>query len=414
MKKYYKIILSVVLAASLLLGGLALSSGAVTFASASGINGDTVTISREEYDRLQRYSKMDEILQYVQDHYYVEPDVNAMIDGATRGLLYGLKDQYTFYYSPDEWSDMWKDDEGEYAGIGVQMLGSNTDYMVTITRVFKDSPAETAGLKKGDVFYMVEDIEVTSYTMQNAVNIMRGTPGESVHVEVYRGDELLSFDIVRAVIKVNRVEYSMLAGNVGYIALYDFAGDCADAFTKALNQLTEQGAVSLIVDLRDNGGGWVRDSIAIADLFLDKQLLFYTADKLGNQEKTYLTDGKSDIPLVLLVNENSASSSEILTGAMKDYKRATVVGVNTFGKGIIQNLVPLDENNDNNTAGFQLTIAQYFTPLGNKVHGVGIAPDILAEMPEDLKNHLYQLGDLSDPQLKAAYDAALALSPGQP
>ena len=367
--------------------------------------GETVTISKEEYDRLSRYANMDAILQYVEGWYYKEPDVDAAIEEATRGLLYGLNDPYTFYYNEKEWADMWEEDEGEYAGVGMQLLGSSKDYSVTVTRVFKDTPAQRAGLLKGDKLVRVEDVEVTAYTLQDAVSIMRGAVGEAVEIEVLRGSEYLTFQVVRDIIHVNRIEYTMLEDQVGYIALYEFAGKGEKEFKDAFENLKAQGAQALIMDLRDNGGGWVQQAIDIADLFLDEELLAYDEDRFGNRDEYKTKAGKDDIPLVILINENSASSSEILAGGLHDLGRATLVGVQSFGKGVIQTVVPLNNNKD----GFQMTIAQYFLPSGQKVHELGITPDVISEMPEEYANALFSLGDLSDPQLKDAWDAAKGL-----
>lgn len=361
---------------------------------------DTVTISRSEYEKLQKYQLLEEVRTYIEQYYYVEPDEQAMMDGAIQGLLSGLGDAYTFYYPQEAWESMWEDDEGKYAGIGVQMLGDWRNSTVTIVRVFRDTPAEEAGLQKGDIFYKVEDLEVTTATMQDAVNIMRGVPGEKVHVEVLRNGEVMPFDIVKAEITVNRVEAKMLDDNIGYIAVYEFAGDADTAFNKAFEELQAQDMKGLVLDLRDNPGGWVEQGVRIADVFLDRTLLFYTQDRAGNQEKTYTTAGKSDIPLVILVNENSASTSEIFTAAMKDYQRATVVGTNTFGKGVIQYVTGLSDG----VSGFQFTSAQYFSAKGNKVHEVGVAPDVEAALPEGEETTYFQFGDLSDPQLKTAIE----------
>lgn len=365
----------------------------------------TVTISQEEYDRLSRYAEMDLILQYIEEWYYQEPDVDALIENATRGLLYGLEDPYTFYYSEAEWEQMWEDDEGEYAGIGIEMLGSYTDYTVTITRVFRDTPAERAGVKKGDQLVRTEDVEVNVYSMQNAVNIMRGKVDEVVEIEVLRDGEYITFQIPRAVIHVNRVEYSMLEDQVGYIVLYQFAGESEKEFSDAMNDLKAQGAKALIVDLRDNGGGWVDAAAEIADLFLDDGLLVYSQDRYGNRDNITMTAGKDDIPLVMLVNGSSASSSEILSGGLQDRGRATVVGTLTFGKGIIQVVIPL--NDDKN--GFQMTYAQYYLPSGTEVHKVGITPDIICEMPEEMASQNFFLGDMTDPQLKTAWETAKSM-----
>ena len=378
------------------------ASGAI---SNFGKKEQTVTISKEEYDRLSRYAEMDLILQYIEEWYYQEPDVDALIENATRGLMYGLEDPYTFYYNEAEWAQMWEDDEGKYGGIGIQMLGNLTDYSVTITRVFKDTPAERAGVRKGDRLVRVEDLEVDVYSMQNAVNIMRGTVEESVEIEVLRGKEYLTFNITRAEIQVNYVDYTMLEDQVGYIALYDFAGECQKEFAAALQALNAQGAKALVVDLRDNGGGWVDAAQSIGDLFLEDGILVYSEDRYGSREKLTMTAGMDDIPLVILVNGNSASSSEILSGGLHDRGRTTLVGTQTYGKGIIQAVIPL--NDDKN--GFQMTFAQYYLPSGTEVHKVGITPDIICEMPEELMNENFLLGDMTDPQLKTAWDTAKSL-----
>lgn len=367
-----------------------------------GSRQETVTITRAEYERLQKYAKLDEMLTYIEQYYYEEPDVDVMLETAAYGLLAGLEDPYTFYYSPEDWEQMWADDAGEYGGIGIQLLGNYLDNTVFITRVFKDTPAEKAGLLRGDQLIRVADILVDATTMQNAVNLMRGELDSEVEIEVLRGDQSLVFSIPRATIHVNRVEYMMLEDNVGYICLYEFAGDCSQAFESALNDLISQGAQSLVLDLRDNGGGDVKDAVTIADMFLDKELLFYSMNRWGNKEDTYTKDGKTELPLVVLVNEYSASSSEILSGSLQDLDRATLIGTTTYGKGIIQYVVPLSSGND----GLQFTVAQYFLPSGTAVHQIGIEPDIVVEISEELAGTYFQTGDLTDPQLKAAWEAA--------
>jgi len=400
MKKRLIIVISVL---ALCLSLVFISSGQASIFD-FGRKQDTVTIPRSQYERLQRYAQMDEILQYIETWYYEEPDVDALIENATRGLLYGLEDPYSYYYSAQEWSDYWADDEGEYGGIGIQILGNYLDYSVTVTQVFRDTPAQNAGIRKGDLLVRVEDIEVNAYTMQDAVNVMRGTVDEIVEIEVLRGTEYITFQVPRAIIHVNRVEYTLLEDQVGYIKLYEFAGESQKEFAAALTELRAQGAESLVVDLRDNGGGWVDAAIDIADLFLDKELLVYSMDRYGTRdEKGYYTqDGKDDIPLVILVNENSASSSEILSGGLQALGRAKIVGVQSFGKGIIQTVIPLNSN----TEGFQFTFAQYYLPNDQAVHKIGIAPDVIAEMPEELKSVYYDLGDMTDPQLQKAWEEA--------
>ena len=367
---------------------------------------DTVTITRAEYERLQRYAELDEIWQIVEQYYYQEPDTEAMLDGAEMGLLYGLGDPYTYYYTPDQYAQLWADDEGEYAGIGIQIMGDYTTGLCTISRVFLDSPALDAGLRKGDVLTRVEDIDVVTTTLQDAVNIMRGEPGTPVNVQVQRGDQLLDFVVQRAVVHVNWVNSCMLDGDVGYISLYEFSGDCSPSFAVHLDNLMNQGAKALVIDLRDNPGGWVDDAQKVADMFLEEGNVASLVYRDGTTELyTTTTDGKENpIPLVVLVNEYSASASEILAGALQDRDRATIVGTQTFGKGVVQYVLPVGTRG----AGMQLTVAQYYTPNGNEVHKVGITPDIEATLPEG-DTTMYDIGDLDDAQLKAAYEVALGL-----
>ncbi len=365
---------------------------------------ETVTVSKEEYESLLKYKKLEEVYQYIMEMYYQEPDEEKMMEYAIHGMLSALDDPYTFYYEPEEWQAMWEDDEGSYVGVGCQLLGNYETNTVTITRVFKNSPAEKVGILRGDQLMRVDDIQVTAETMQEAVNVMRGQEGESVQVEVERDGERLIFDIIRAVNNINRVEYMMLENNVGYIVLYEFAGESDKEVQEAVQALVSDGASSLVLDLRDNGGGWVNSAVAIADIFLDRQLLVYEEDRYGSRDESWTTDGKVDLPLVILVNEYSASSSEILSGGLQAAGRATIVGVQSYGKGIIQWVVPLEGDPED---GFQFTVAQYFLCNGEAVHKIGITPDIVVEYPEELSTAYLQTGNLVDPQLKAAWEEAI-------
>ena len=402
-KKRFKL-MCLTLMVLLLLTGCALLPTTISDLAA-GMD-DTVTISRAEYERLQRYAELDEIWQIVEQYYYQEPDTQAMLDGAEMGLLYGLGDPYTYYYTPDQYAQLWADDEGEYAGIGIQIMGDYATGLCTISRVFLDSPALDAGLRKGDVLTRVEDIDVVTTTLQDAVNIMRGEPGTPVNVQVQRGDQLLDFVVDRAVVHVNWVNSCMLDGDVGYISLYEFSGDCSPSFAVHLDNLMIQGAKALVIDLRDNPGGWVDDAQKGADMFLEEGNVASLVYRDGTTELyTTTTDGKENpIPLVVLVNEYSASASEILAGALQDRGRATIVGTQTFGKGVVQYVLPVGTRG----AGMQLTVAQYYTPNGNEVHKVGITPDIEATLPEG-DTTMYDIGDLDDAQLKKAYEVALDL-----
>lgn len=364
--------------------------------------GELVTISREEYERYQKYNTLMEIMAIVEENYYEDTDEHSMLDGAAMGMLSAIGDPYTFYYTAEEYASMWEDDEGEYAGVGILISADYTTGICTAIRVFTGSPAEKAGVLRGDILYMVEDMYVTADNLNDAVEIMRGTPGTDVNVTFLRNGEERKTVMTRAVVNVNRVESTVLEGDIGYIYLYEFAGDCSEKFAEALEALTAKGIKGLIIDLRDNPGGWVSDAESIGDLFLDQGLMYYTEYKDGTKDYTYTSDGRVDLPLVVIVNENSASSSEILTGALQDRADATVVGVQSYGKGIIQAVTPVGSEG----AGMQVTIAQYYTPNGNKVHKIGITPDVIAELPEGDPG-IYEFGDLNDPQLKKAWEVMM-------
>ena len=368
--------------------------------STAAVDGDSVLISREEYERYRQFDTLLELMALVDANFFEEASVDEMLDGAAMGLLAGLGDPYTFYYTPEEYAALWEEDEGEYAGVGIQISASYLTGLCTISRVFDNGPAREAGVLKGDILYRVEDMYVNANNLQDAVDIMRGVPGTDVEVAFLRGTEELTFTLTRAQISVNRIESTMLEDGIGYIFLYEFAGDCATRFEEAVDSLVAQGAKGIIIDLRDNPGGWVNDAEAIGDIFLDRGTLCYLEYKDGSREYYRTADGKQDVKLVILVNENSASSSEILTGALKDRADATVVGVQSYGKGIVQAVVPVGQQG----AGMQMTIAQYYTPNGNAVHSIGITPDIIVELP-DGDNGMYEFADLAEPQLSRALEA---------
>ena len=413
MKKKILLVMSLCAILCLLSGCMAFSGAkleamfgterAVTSSAPAAVASDnTVTISRAEYDRLARFSELADLYDASMEYFFREPDAEKMMEYAAKGLMAGLGDPYSFYYNPEEYAQMIEDDEGKYVGIGVMILSNAKEGYCVISRVFKGSPAEEAGVMRGDVLYRVEDdLYVTPENLNEAVNIMRGIEGTVVNVTFLRNGEEITFPITRKGIVVNQVESTVLEEGIGYIALYQFAGEAEKEFETALKDLVAKDIRGLIIDLRDNSGGWVEQARYIADLFMDRGELCYLVDRYGNEEHLYRTyNGKTDVSLVLLVNEMSASSSEILTGALKECADATIVGTNTFGKGIVQNVFTLD----NSGAGFQITIAEYFTPKGNKVHEIGIAPDVEIERPEG-DNGNYDFADPeNDLQLKTAID----------
>ena len=365
---------------------------------------DTVVITREEYEQYQKFSEMFSIYNTAGEYFYQEPDYDRMVEYAIRGMMAGLDDPYSFYYTPEEYEQMRKEDEGIYVGIGVLIQSNPRTQVCTIIRVCEGGPAEAVGVQRGDILYRVgEDLYVNPSTLDEAIDIMRGIPDTDVDVTFLRNGEEITYTITRKEVNVNQVASKMVTDDIGYIALYEFAGKGEEEFKNALEKMMDQGAKGIIIDLRDNQGGWVDQAQYIADLFMDEGELCYLKyrdeEEHVNEYRTY--PGKADVKLVILINENSASSSEILTGALRDCADAVTVGVKSFGKGIIQQVF----NVGNKGAAFQMTIAQYYTPSGQAVHGIGITPDYEVPLPEG-DNGMYDFADLEhDVQLQEALEA---------
>ena len=360
---------------------------------------ETVTITREEYERLLRYEKLDVLMQLVENYYYEDVEENDMLEGAAVGLMAGIGDVYSAYYTAEQMAEFNEETEGEYAGIGCQLLADPSDQMITVTRVFKGSPAEKAGMRSGDKIVYVNDVYYSAYEMSDAVGVMRGEPGGQVKVTVLRDLETIDFEVTREIVSINYVEYEILDGNIGYVMVYDFLGDAYEGFAEALDTFRAANVTGMIIDLRNNGGGLVDDSVDMADLILPEGVVVTLRDKNGYEE-VYRIDGEYyDVPMVLLVNEYSASASEILAGAVRDYGAGVLLGTKTFGKGVVQSVLEFTDG-----SGVKLTTARYYTPSGECIHEVGIEPDIEVELDEDAVT-IYGLNNLphdEDAQLQAA------------
>ena len=360
---------------------------------------ETVTITREEYDRLNRYSKLDMLLELVEDYYYEEPNVDDMLESAAIGLIEGLGDVYSVYYTKEEMDSFNEETEGEYAGIGCQLLADPTDKLITVTRVFKGSPADKVGIQAGDKIVYVNDVYYSAYEMDEAVKVMRGTPGEDVKVTVLRDLETIDYDVTREIVSINYVEYEILEGNIGYVIVYDFLGDAFKGFKEALNAFETAQVAGVIIDLRNNGGGLVEDSVNMADLILPEGTVVSLKDRDGRVTAYTVDDEYYDVPLAVLVNGYSASASEILAGAIRDMHVGTLVGEKTFGKGVVQSVVTFPDG-----SGLKLTSARYYTPSGECIHEVGIEPDVEVSLDEDAVT-LYGINNLpheQDAQLQMA------------
>ena len=359
----------------------------------------TVTISREEYESLQKYQKLETLFQLVENYYYEDVDEDAMLENAAVGLMAGIGDVYSVYYTKEEMAKFNEETEGKYAGIGCQLLADPESKLITVTRVFKGSPAETAGIRAGDKIVYVNDVYYTAYEMDEAVSVMRGTPGESVKVTVLRDLETIDFDVMREDININYVEYEILDGNIGYVMVFDFLGDAYEVFAEAINAFQEANVSGMIIDLRNNGGGLVDTCVKMADLILPEGVVVSMKDKNGNVTEEKIDGEYYDVPMAVLVNGYSASASEILAGAIRDNHAGTLVGTKTFGKGVVQSSLEFADG-----SGMKVTTARYYTPSGECIHEIGIEPDIEVELDADAVTR-YGINNLpheNDAQLQCA------------
>ena len=247
-----------------------------------------------------------------------------------------------------------------------------------MTREFKGSPAEKAGIRAGDKIVYVNDVYYSAYEMQEAVSIMRGTPGESVKVTVMRGLDTLDFDVVRENVNINYVEYEILDDNIGYVMVFDFLGDAYEGFAEAIDTFRAANVSGMIIDLRNNGGGLVDTCVKMADLILPEGVVVSMKDKDGNVTEEKIDDDYDAVPMAVLVNGYSASASEILAGAIRDNHAGLLVGTKTFGKGVVQSSLEFADG-----SGMKVTTARYYTPSGECIHEIGIEPDVEVELDED-------------------------------
>lgn len=341
--------------------------------------------------------KLAAIQDVIEEYYYQDADidVDAMTEGMYAGMVNSLGDPYSVYYTEEEWNDLMQETEGIYYGIGAYLMIDPNTGLGKISGVIENTPAQEAGLRADDLLYQVDGVSTMGMELSEIVAMVKGEEGTTVHLTIYREGETdyLEVDVERREIEAPTVNYEMLEDDIGYIQITEFDEVTTDQFTEALAVIKGSEAKGLILDLRGNPGGSLSVVVDIARQILPKGLIVYTEDKYGQRDE-YDCDGKNELnlPLVVLVNGNSASASEILAGAIKDYKKGVLLGTTTFGKGIVQRVLPLTDG-----TALKLTISAYYTPNGNNIHGVGIEPDVVCEFDGDA---YYEDG--KDNQLEAA------------
>ncbi len=324
-------------------------------------------ISSSEADKLSVINDV------IEKYYLDEYDESDLTESMYKGYVAGLEDPFSQYFTKKEFADLMEDNDGTFQGIGVYLSVNQENQALEVINPIEGSPAEKAGIKTGDIIVEVDGEDIIGQDSDIVISKMRGEKGTEVNIGVVREgeDDILHFDIIRDVVESVTVTSEMLDNNIGYISLTEFAAVSYDQFRLHLNELKDQGMKALIFDLRSNTGGDFDIAVKIADKFCPEGLVVYIEDKNGQKEEYYSDADMLDLPLVVLCNGYSASSSEIVIGAIKDYGVGTIMGTKTYGKGVVQRVLPLGDG-----SGMKVTIAKYYTPKGYNIHKVGINPDI--------------------------------------
>lgn len=347
------------------------------------VNNDFSSKESEKYNTKEMAQVLESYRKIIDKYYLGEIDENLLLEGAIKGYISGLGDPYTEYISKEDMQDYLEDTKGNFVGIGIYMI-KNTEYnRIQVLSTIKGGPAEKVGIQAGDLILTVDGVNYSGEQMTEASNSIKGEEGKNVTIEILRGNKSLKFDVIRERVKVNQVEGKVVSDNIGYIQFTSFDETTAEDFKNKFEELEKQNIKALIIDLRDNGGGIVDEALDIADYVTDKDsVLLYEVDKNGNE--TVKKSTKSPIinmPIIILTNENTASASEILAGALKDLGKAKTVGSKTYGKGVIQQILSLTDG-----SGLKITIEEYQTPNKNKINKVGIEPDV--EVKLDTENNV--------------------------
>jgi carboxyl-terminal processing protease len=361
---------------TLLVGALLL----VLTISVGGTVASKGTDTGATYEQLRLFT---EVLSIVQNQYVDETQSKDLIYSAIKGTLRGL-DPHSSFLEPESYKEMQVETTGSFGGLGIEI--TLKDDILTVVSPIDGTPAYRAGIAPGDRIIKIDGLSTKDMQLADAVKRMRGKPGTSVTITVAREGwaEPKDFPIVREQIRIQSVRTYELESGIGYVRLRQFQEQTPTDLEAAIDKLTKAGAKSLILDLRNNPGGLLTASVEVAEKFLeDGKLVVYTEGRVRNQNMRFTAHGKhpyTTLPMVILVNQGSASASEIVAGALQDYGRAIVVGTQTFGKGSVQTIIPLSDG-----SGLRLTTAKYFTPKGRSIHGKGLSPDIIVEMPKPVR-----------------------------
>lgn len=367
--------------------------GALIVLSGTGIVSCGVRLSKDASSE----EKVEALKKLIDEKYMGEVDEDALKEGLYKGYVQGLDDPYSVYYDEEETKELYETTEGEYSGIGAVLSQDLKSGVITLVQIYEDSPADKAGLKDEDILTKVGTLDVTGMDLSEVVTYIKGEKGTEVELTVLRGEDAdeVTVTAVRDTVEAQTVEYEMLEDQIGYLAVSEFDSVTYGQYEEALEALSDQGMEGLVVDLRNNPGGNLNTVCDMLDLVLPEGTIVYMEDKEGKRQSYSSDDAHQlDVPMAVLVNGNSASASEIYAGAIQDHEAGTIVGTQTYGKGVVQQIFDLGDG-----TSVKLTIAEYFTPKGRNINGEGVTPDLEVEYEPDEKD------PEADNQLEAAAEA---------
>ena len=394
-----KKILALIIIVSILLG-----AGGMIVLTTAGVGGTKLFTAEdaENYNKaIDKYEKLETLMQTIKDYYYEPVDEDKLLEGAYKGMFEALDDPYSEYIATGEGEQYLKDIAGEFGGIGMQFYMEDNDGYVFVDSVFLDSPADRAGLTAGDIVTKVDGTDVKGFQADDVKDMVRGEVGSKVELTYKRDDKETTVVITREIITEQSVASVMIDKEnygedtgLGYIQIATFSAGTAADFKKELKKMEDAGVKGLVIDLRNNGGGLVDAAMAVADELMNKGTVVYAQSQTGERIFYTTNDGRTNLPYVLLVNEYSASATEILATGIQANKEGKLVGQKTFGKGIIQSAQELEDG-----SAIKMTIYQYYTPDGNPIHKVGVTPDYIVEATS-----VNESGELVDAQLIKAIE----------
>ncbi len=393
--KTYKVIMLVLLVAFITF--ILTTIGMYKYFTGTGFGKSLVSSSNANNEIANELNKYRKII----DKYYLgDVDEEKLKEGAIKGYIEGLGDKYSEYISKEDMEDYMADTTGNFVGIGIYMVQDTKSNKIMVLSPIKGGPAEKAGIQPGDYIISVDDVDYAGDQMSVAANKIKGEAGTTVKIKILRDSETKEYELKREKITVNPVEGKVLDNNIGYLEFSSFDDGTAEEFKNKYEELQKQGITSLIIDLRNNGGGIVKEALEIADYILNKDdVILYEVDKNDKETVEKSTnDPIINMPIVVLTNGNTASSSEILAGALKDHGKATIIGEKTYGKGVIQQLLTLPDG-----SGLKITSEEYLTPNKTKINGIGIEPDEQISLPDTVKNVL-NVEEKDDTQLQKAIE----------